>query len=177
MNFERFDHFSFQKMDHEILCEDLYFGFSMDRFVDKKLSSLDKITLMEVVNSVIYRKTFIKYIQKIHPFEPETESMNLLRRYILCQKILLNHEDFNDKEIFEKLVESCPTFEWEQRIKSLENVGEKDLHFVYAMEKLKWETIIELICHNDYKLFLTAVKRKSTIIKNILKEVFRMYYF
>lgn len=172
-----FDHFSFQKMDSEILCEDLYFGFSMERFVNKKLNNLNDITLMEVVNSVIYRKTFVKYIQKIHPFEPETESMTLLKRYILCQKILLNHEDFDNKETFEKLIESCPSYEWELKLKSLENVGEKDLHFVYAMEKLKWETIIDLICHNDYKLFLTAVKKRSNLVKTILKEVYKFYYF
>lgn len=164
-------------MDSEILSEDLYFGFSMDRFVSKKLKNLDNITLMEVVNDVIYRRTFVKYIQKIHQFESETESMTLLKRYILCQKIIMNQEDFNDKSIFERLIELCPTYEWELKLKSLEILEEKDLHFVYAMEKLKWETIIELICHADYKLFLTAVKKKSSLIKNILKEVYKFYYF
>lgn len=164
-------------MDDEIICEDLYLGFSMDRFVGKKLNKLDNITLMEVVNNVIYRKTFIEYIQKIHPFEQETESMNLLRRYILCQKILMDHEHFDDKNIFEKLLDSCSTYEWEKKLTSLKEDKDRDLHFIYAMEKLKWETIIELICHNDYKLFLTAVKRKSSLLKTILKDIYQFYFF
>lgn len=159
------------------MCEDLYLGFSMERFIRKKLNSLDNITLMEVINSVFYRRTFIAYIQKIHPFESKTESMVLLKRYILCQKVLVNHDNIDDSDIFENLLESCPTFEWEKKIGSLKNEKDRDLHFVYAMEKLKWETIIELICHNDYKLFLMAIKKKSTLLRNILKEVYECYFF
>lgn len=158
--------FSFRKMETEILCEDLYLGFSMDRFVNKKLNILDNITLMEIINDVIHRRTFIKYVQKTHPSETEPESLRLLKRYILCQKILMNHEDFDDKENFEHLIESCSTFLWEQKLKSLENNGEKDINF-----------IIELICHNDYRFFLTAVKKRSSSIKIILKEIYRLYYF
>lgn len=129
--------FSFRKMDSEILCEDLFLGFTMDRFVEKKLKIMENTTLMEIISDVVHRRTFIRYIQKMHPSESEPDSLRLLKRYILSRKILMNHEDFDDEEIFEKLIETCSTFLWEQRLKSLDNNGERDINCTYVMEKLK----------------------------------------
>lgn len=169
--------FSFRKMDDEILYADFYNGGAMDSFVAKILNKLDKITLMEIIDNVMLRRIFIKFIQGINPPNTEFESMNLLKRYIICQKIILKNEVFENNEIYDKLIKLCPTFLWQQRIKSLAYRYEKDLNFLYVMEKLKWESVIELICHDDYKSFLTAIKFKSKSIKQILINTYKIYYY
>lgn len=164
-------------MDDKILYTDLQSDDTMDKFIKKKLIKLDNITLMETLNDVIFRRIFIGFIQIIHSPQSEFESMNLLKRYSICQKILTNHESFNDDEIFDKLIKYSPNFLWEQKIRGLLNRGERDLNFIYVMEKLKWETIIELICHNDYKTYLTAIKLKSKIIRELIREIYKIYHF
>lgn len=105
------------------------------------------------------------------------ESMKLLNRYILCQKILDIQENFKNKDTFKKLIELCPSMLWIQKIRILKNTGKKDINFDYKMEKLKWKAVIELICHDDYRDFLVAIRQKSTLIKEILKELYEMIYY
>lgn len=165
-------------MDDKTLYVDSHSAFSMDNIVIKKLlQKLDNITLMETVDDVILRRIFIKFIQKIHDNEVEFESMKLLKKYMICQKILLNHELFENDYIYNKLLKSCPSFLWEQRIKSLVHTGEKDINFNYVIEKLKWETMIDLICNDDYRTYLMAIKQKSSTIQEVVKEIYEIYYF
>lgn len=164
-------------MENKILDVDFYSELPMESFINKKLKKLNNITLMETVNNVVFRRIFIKFIQKLHSTEVEFETMNILKRYIICQKIMLNHEHFEDDETYNKLIELCPSLQWQQKIKILADKGETDLNFTYTMEKLKWETIIELICHDDYKTYLTAIKLKSKIITEILIDIYNTYYF
>lgn len=161
-------------METKILLDGLNLGYSMDHFINKKLSQLENVTLMETINDIILRRTLIKYIQKLHSSETELESIILLKRYIICQNILMNHDLFEDRDTFDKLIELSPSFLWEQKIKTLDNKGKKDLNFTYVMEKLKWETVIDLICHDDYKFFLMAIKKKSTLIRSILREIYKL---
>lgn len=162
-------------MEFDISNED--WGTTIDNFVKKKLNKLDNITLMEILSDVVYRNIFVKFIQKIHPNQEETGAMKMLKRYILCQKILLNQENFNDKNIYIKLIKYCPSFIWELKIQNLSQNGRKDLNFMYVMEQLKWETIIDLICHDGYKAFLLAIKQKSKVLVNLLREVYELFYY
>lgn len=164
-------------MENKILDADFYSELPMESFINQKLKKLNNITLMETVNNVIFRRVFIKFIQKIHSTEAELDTMIMIKRYIICQKLLLNHESFEDDETYNKLIELCPSLLWQQKIRNLANRGETDINFTYTMEKLKWETIIELICHDDYKSYLTAIKLKSKIITEILIDIYNMYYF
>lgn len=132
---------------------------------------------MEIVDNVLFRKIFIKFIQIIHPFEVKFESLILLRRYILCQKIIQNNEIIKFEEIYNKLLALCSNSIWEQRIENLVNQSESSISFVNMFEKLKWETIMELICNNDYKAFLIAIKKKSPIIREIIKNSYELYYY
>lgn len=158
-----------------MLHTEFYLDHAMENFVNKKLKKLNQTTLMEIINDTIYRRLFIKFIQKILP--GERESTMLLKRFILCQKLMMDKNLFDEKEIFEKLIELCPSFQWEQKIIQLSNGKQKDINFIHVLENLKWETIIELICHNDYKIFLSAIKRNSPAIIKLLREIFRNYYF
>lgn len=165
----------FQIMDPESFFSELCSQSAVDNFVNKKLKILEHISLIEIINDTIYRKLFTKFLYENQP--NQGESMNTLKRFILCQRILRNTNIFDVEEIFEKLIELCPTFLWEQKIKNLSHKGEKDLNFIYVMENLKWESLIELICHNDYKRFLTAIKQKSGRIKDILRTIYENYFF
>lgn len=162
-------------MDEEILYADFHFGYAMDNFVNKRMKKLEHITLMEIINDSIYRRLFVKFMEKLHLHE--CESMILLKRFILCQKFILNHDLFEDREYYGKLIELSPTYLWEQKIQKLKIGNKEDLNFVHVMETLKWETIIDLICHSDYKYFLSAIKRKSNRIKKLLGEIYKNYYF
>lgn len=163
----------FQEMDDEILYSHAHLYNAMETFVEKKLNKLKHITLRELINDLIYRRLLIKYIECVNP---SSDSMNVLKRFLLCQKILEKHEFF-DLKTCNKLIELSPSFQWEQKLNILWQKRECDLNFIHQMETLKWETILELICHNDYKCFLSAIKRKSTMIIRILKEIYEYYYF
>lgn len=160
-------------MDAQILNE----GYYVHELINKKLRVLDKASLMDIIDDVIHRRIFIKFIQKIHESDNKTEAMKLLNRYILCHKILNNQENFENKKTFKKLIELCPSILWVQKIENLNNNGKDEMNFEYVMEKLKWETVTELICHDDYKKFLTAIRKKSKLIVEILKESYEIYYF
>lgn len=165
---------SFSEMD-DILYDDFHCGKAMDNFVTKKMNKLQRITLMEIINDTIFRSLFIKFLYGLR--EDDTESIIPLKRFILCQKLVANPDLFDDNDIYNKIIELSPSFLWEMKIKKLAIDNKKDLSFIFAIETLKWESLIEIIIHNDYKIFLMEIKRKSEKLINILKKIYRNYYF
>lgn len=164
-------------MDLKLQTNDVFSGIPMDKFTSKTLIKLYNYTLMETLSDVMLRKIFIKFIHSIHSTEIGFESMKILERYTTCQKILSNKTKFKNTEISQKLIILCPNTQWQQRIKKLTLLGENDLNFLYTIEKLQWETVIDLICHDDYKHFLTAIKMKSKLILKILADIYYSFYF
>lgn len=148
-----------------------------EKFIAKNLLKLDSITLMAVLEDVMLRRIFLEFIKKINCESTDFETVKLMRRYVLCQKIILKKELFEEDDIYCKLLKICPNFLWQQRIKALTHRCERDINFLYVLEKLKWESVIELICHDDYRKFLMAIKTKSTQIREILGDTYRKYYF
>lgn len=164
-------------MDLKLQTNDVFSGIPMDKFTSKILIKLYNYSLMETLSDVMLRRIFIKFIHSIHSTEIEFESKKILERYTMCQKILSNKFKLKNTEISQKLILLCPNTQWQQRIEKLTLLGEKDLNFLYIIEKLQWETVIDLICHDDYKNFLTAIKMKSKLILEILADIFDSYYF
>lgn len=165
-------------MADKFLYADFSLNYTMqNEIIDKLLKKLDNITLKETLDDIVYRKIFVKFIQKHHLDEEEIESLNILSRYILCHKILLDQETFDDIEVYQKLLNLCPTQIWQQKIRNLVHQDFRDINFTYVIEKLKWESIIELICHDDYKKYLMAIKRKSKILGTIVRNSCDVYYF
>lgn len=164
-------------MDLKLQAKEVFSGLTMDNFTSKTLKKLYKYTLMETLNDVLLRRIFVKFIHDIHSTETEFESINILHRYIICHKILSNQIKFENTETTQKLIKLCPNFKWQQKIEKLTLLGENDLNFTYIIEKLKWETVIDLICHDDYKHYLTAIKSKSKLILDILRDTYESYYF
>lgn len=149
----------------------------LDKVIKNKIEKLYEYSLMETLNDVTLRLVFTKFIESIHETEKETESLIMMRQYVICQKIIKNNLNFDNHVIYRDLLRYCPTIWWHQKIKELKQRGQKDEHFKYVIEKLKWEVVIELICHEDYKAYLMAIKRKSRIFKEILRQIYNLYYF
>lgn len=165
-------------MDDNLLYADLSLDYSKQNVViNKLLGKLESITLMETIDDILFRRIFIAFMQKVHSDRNEIESLKILSRYIICHRILLDQEIFEDSEVYSKLVELCPNLAWQQKIKSLIQQDSRDINFTYVIEKLKWESIMELICHDDYKYYLTAIRQKSRRIKRIVKSSCDVYYF
>lgn len=162
-------------MDDEILFAEAHLKYAMDNFIQKKLKQMEHVTLMEIINDTILRKLFISFIEYFHAHE--SECLQLLKRFMICQKIIANRDAFDDKETYEKLIELCPSFVWEQKLKQLKYSNKRDISFVHIMENLKWGTIIEIICHHQYKFFLSNIRQKSTLIVKLLKNIYKNYYF
>lgn len=158
-------------MDTELLFTELYTENSMKTFVTRHLKKLEHITLMEIINQTLYRNVFVKFVEQLHPII-ETEAIIALKRFILCQKILKNNDLFDNLIIFERLIELSPSYACEQKLRDLFHLGTRDLNFIHILERLKWKTIIELICHTDYKNFLTAIRQKSNQIKSIFRTIY-----
>lgn len=148
---------------------------AMEIFINKKLNKLEQITLMEVVNDIIFRKLFNEFFEKDRINQYPV--VNILKRYTLCEKIIRYPELFNNNIFVENLIDLCPSFEWEQRIINLSLKRTKDLNFFHTIEKLKWETITEIICHDNYRYFLKAIKEKSRKIIRILVSIYWDHFF
>lgn len=164
-------------MDNKFLYADLSSDYTTNNVViNKLLMKLDNITLMETIDDIMFRKIFIQFMQKIHSDENEIESLNILNRYIICHKVLLDQEIL-DEQVYRNLLDLCPNSIWQQKIRNLVQQDSRDINFTYIIEKLKWESILELISHDDYKRYLMAIKRKSNVLKTIVKDSFNVYYF
>lgn len=146
----------------------------MDNFLNKILNRLKYISLKEILDDTLLRNLFIKFVQ--YDIPQDNEAVILLKRFILCEKLIANPVAMDRKTSFENLIERCPSFVWEIKLQNLMHKTGGDLDYVYILECLKWETIIELICHNDYKRFLEAIKTNSKRIRNILATIYTEYF-
>lgn len=157
------------------LFEQTQIEYAMENFVNRKIEKLNDISLLEIINDPTLLILFKKFIQRGHSVE--TESTILLERFLLCEKILKNSFLINNSHTLKNLIEKCSTYESETKLKNaLQSTNEKIVR-LYEVEKFKWNTLIELICHDDYKRFLTAVKRKSNLIKSILIFIYGDYFY
>lgn len=141
------------------------------RFAKDILANMNQITLDEIIHNHIYRNLFAKFIQYGH--KSDSDSMKLLKRFILTEKILKNPNIIDDPTTFETLIELSPSFSWEKRILRLSKPEERNLNFVYMIENLKWESIVEIMCHEDYERFLRAIANKSNLILKLLRKIYR----
>lgn len=169
-----FSHCTFLQMIHHnsTQCDEFCTKCAVDNFLDNQMEKLSDITLHEIIYDPIFRNLFARFIQ--YQFFPyDTESVSILKRFILCEKILKKPDIIDNPVIYETLIELSPTFTWEERIRKLSDQAERNLNFLHMMENLKWETLVELICHHDYERFLRAIDEKSLRIKNLLREIYR----
>lgn len=161
-----------QDSTDETGCNEFCAKCAMDNLINNQLDKLKNITLHEIIYDPIYRNLLARFIQ-YQFFQYDTESMTILKRFILCERILKNPDIIEDPVVYETLIESSPTFSWEERIRELSVKSQRHLNFPHMMENLEWETIVELICHHDYERFLRAIDEKSPRITSILREIYR----
>lgn len=157
------------------LFERTQIEYALENFVNRKIEKLSDISLMEIINDPPLLILFKKFIQRGHTVK--TESVILLDRYILCDKILKNTFLINNSHTINSLIEACTTYAEEKKIRSVLHPSHEKINRLYELEKFKWNTLLELICHDDYKGFLTAVKRKSHLIKSILIFIYGDYFY
>lgn len=155
--------FRYRKMD---LFERSQIEYALENFVNRKIEKLNDISLMKIIDDPPLLLLFKKYISRGHT--AKTESMILLERFILCEKNLKSTHLIDNSHVIENLLELCTTFHEEERIRRLLHPTIEKINRLYEVEKNKWNTLTLLICHDDYKRFLTSVKKKSNLIKNIL---------
>lgn len=157
------------------LFEQTQIEYAMENFVNRKIEKLSDISLMQIISDPPLLILFKKFIQRHHTVK--TESMILLERFLLCEKILKNTFLINNSHTIESLLEKSVTYEEEEKLRYLMQPINDKINRLYEVEKLKWNTLIELICHDDYKRFLTSVKKKSKLIKSILILIYGDYFY
>lgn len=156
---------------NETECNEFCTKCALDNFMENQMEILRDITLHEIIYNPILRCLFTKFMQPEN-FGFDTESMTILKRFMLCEKILKKPNIIDDTAIYEMLIELSPSFSWEVRIEELSSQSERQLNFRHMIENLKWETLVELICHNDYEQFLKAIDGKSKRIENLLRKIY-----
>lgn len=139
-------------------------------FAKTHLNNLKQLTLTGMITNPLYRLLFMKFSQNGQELA-DTEAVKLLKRYSICEKILRNPDIIDDPLIYEALINLSPSLSWELRITELSVPSERSLNFVPMMENLKWETILDLVCHSDYVDFLIAIDNNSKKIKKYLREL------
>jgi hypothetical protein len=149
--------------------------YALENFINRKIETLNDISLMEVITDAPLLLLFKKFIQGGHTVKQE--SMILLERFFLCEKILKNTFLLNNSHTIENLIEMCTTYTEEEKVRDMLSPVNERINRLYEMEKYKWNTLIELICHDDYKRFLTAVKKKSKLIKTLLISIYGEYFY
>lgn len=148
--------------------------YRMENFVNCNINKLNKMTSMDIVHDPILQFLFKEFVQRGHSIK--TEPTLYIERFLLCDKIIKYPTLLNNKCTMNKLIEKCSTYESEIRLRDLANRGIEPLNHLYELERYKYETLIDLICHEDYKRFLTAVKNKSRLIKEILEFIYGDFY-
>lgn len=130
------------------------------------------MTLIGIINDPIARILFMKYIQLGQ--RTDSDAMIRLKCYMLCNSLLENTKLLRQTEIVDNLIELCPSYQWELKLKqnfSLHNKSHnKDIKPMLTF--LKRESIIELEIHHEYHRFITDISSKSNIIKMILKNIY-----
>lgn len=157
------------------LFEQSQIEYALENFVNRKIEKLNDISLMKIIDDPPLLLLFKKYISRGHTIK--SESMILLERFLLCEKVLKNTYLIDNSHTIENLLELCTTYEEEEKVRSLMHPINEKIKRLYEVEKLKWNTLIELICHDDYKRFLTSVKKKSNLIKSILVFTYGDYFY
>lgn len=149
--------------------------YAMENFVNRKIDKMNDISLTEIISDPPLLLLFKKYIQRGHTVE--TESTILLERYLLCEKVLKDTFLIDDSRTISSLIDKCSTFAEEKKMRNILNPMNEKINRIYEVEKFKWNTLVELICHDDYKRFLTSVKKKSNLIKNMLILIYGDYFY
>lgn len=149
--------------------------YAMENFVNRKIDKMNDISLTEIISDPPLLLLFKKYIQRGHTVE--TESTILLERYLLCEKVLKDTFLIDDSRTISSLIDKCSTFAEEEKMRNILSPMNEKINRIYEVEKFKWNTLVELICHDDYKRFLTSVKKKSNLIKNMLILIYGDYFY
>lgn len=140
--------------------------YAMENFVNRNLEKLNRITSMEIIYDPSLQMLFKKFIQRGHSIK--MESTILLERFLLCDKIIHNPRLINNMQYMKRLVKKCTTYEQELMVENLKSKTDGISECLYVLEGFKWRTLIDLICQEDYKNFLNAVRNKSKLIRQIL---------
>lgn len=146
------------KKKHNIFANffvSIFMKIDRKAFINLQLEKLQHMTLIGIINDPIAKKLFAKYIQLGH--RCDSESTTHLKCYYLCNKILENSKLLSEINILENLIELCPSYAWEQKIrKNLTQQKESQTKDIKSMLTfLKRESIIELECHQDYHRFIS----------------------
>lgn len=141
-------------------------------FINSQLEKLQHMTLIGIINDPISRKVLGKYIQLGH--RSDCDSMIKLKCYLLCSNILDNSKLIKETEVIDNLIELCPSYLWEQKLKHnfIQHNKNQSKDIKSMLTFLKRESIIELECHQDYHRFISDISSKSKIIKMILKNIY-----
>lgn len=141
-------------------------------FINTYLDRLQHMTLIGIINDPIASSLFGKYIQLGQ--KSISDSMIRLKCYQLCNNIIENSKLLREANILENLIDLCPSYSWELKLKhnfSQQNkTTNRDIKNMLTF--LKRESIIELECHPDYHRFISDISSKSKIIKMILKNIY-----
>lgn len=142
----------------------------MENFINEHLYQLRTSTFVNILTNQTLRKVFEKFIQIGHTHD--SEMTILLKRYELYGKIMNNIELINNSDTYESLLNSAPSLLWESRLRSVAlNIAERK-NFLYILKNLSNETLVEIICHDDYNRFMRKIRGNSEIFKKILRDIY-----
>lgn len=120
-----------------------------------------------ILNHYSTRVLLQAYIMKRHPIAQPTIHFNL-KCYDLCVLVLKLPKSDIKNETVEDLLQHCPTFAWEERIKEIYNGGEPVDHFDTVLSDLKNLCSFDIIHDYEFRNFTGDLRDKTKTIQEIL---------
>lgn len=89
----------------------------------------------------------------------ESEALTLFECHKMCGNILENLHLVHDQSTVELLLNRCPSFVWEERLKTTFQ-GHQECDIIQTLKDLQQECVHSIECHNDYDRFRRELLRK-----------------
>lgn len=126
-------------------------------FTHEQIEHIATMNVVRLLNHKIGIDLFRNFL-RIGCRTDTSEVLMLMDCYNLCDKIIKNVHIIQEPEIQNDLLNLCPTYVWEERLKA--SFHKKQDEMLSIMNDLKQECVQSVECHNDYDRFRRELLRK-----------------